>query len=210
MCLILSLKIYQKKTRGDPGKLSANYLFPKASFKCQDFFRLLFVPQYLNNNIWCWFFTFSSKLLKWYFWKQKWKNSPSEYISWAMRIQPRDNHLQTTGVTKPEDNNEDFKRSLYHFYATLWVHFELLLQSSMNSFIIGYTLAGYTSIIFKDFLKNAEKLHLKIANGITNNSLVQSLFVYCECLTHLGSSTPKSIFFHNEIESWTNPNMVSR
>lgn len=30
-----------------------------------------------------------------------------------MRIQPIDNHLQTTGVTKPEGNDEDF----IHFYT---------------------------------------------------------------------------------------------
>lgn len=34
-----------------------------------------------------------------------------------MRIQPIDNHLQTTGVTKPEGNDEDFIQSLNHFYT---------------------------------------------------------------------------------------------
>lgn len=39
--------------------------FPEASFKCPDFFRLLIVPQYLNNNkAWCWVLTFSPNSFK--------------------------------------------------------------------------------------------------------------------------------------------------
>lgn len=34
-----------------------------------------------------------------------------------MRIQPIDNHHPTTGVTKPEGNDEDFIQSLNHYYT---------------------------------------------------------------------------------------------
>lgn len=98
-----------------------------------------------------------------------------------MRIQPVHNHLQTTEVTKPEDNYEDFKQPHYHFYATHWVHVELLFHSSMNCIITGSNLDCYTSIILQDFPKNAEKMHLKKANGLTNNSfLCPKHFAHCE------------------------------
>lgn len=97
------------------------------------------------------------------------------------------------------------------FTQTLWIHVELLLHSSMNCIISGFNLACYTSIIFKDFLKNAEKLHLKKANGSTNNSLLSSKhFVYCECHTVRKLCSKIYFLFIKKLPySWTNPNMAT-
>lgn len=166
-----------KKTRGDSGKLSANYLFTEASFKCQDFFRLLIVPQYLNNNkAWCWVLTFPPNLLNRCFWKQNRR----------ILAQSMESNQQKINSTQQEwQNLKVMMRILYNhltiFTQLSWVHVELLLHSVwiVSSVVSLWPVKPHFT--FKDFLKNAEKQHLKKTSDITNNSLFSSKhFVYCE------------------------------
>lgn len=172
-----------KKTRGDSWKQSTNHLSPEASFKCQDFFRLLIVPQYVNNNkAWCWVLTFSPDLLKWCFWKHNERTLGQniwveQWESNQWKINSRQQEWQYLKV---------MMRILYNHLFTFtwlsWAQAELLLHSVWTESPVVPLWPVKPHFIFKGFLKNAEKMHLKTTSDITNNSLFSSKhFVYREC-----------------------------
>lgn len=174
-----------KKTRVDSWKLSANYLSAEASFKCQDFFRLLIVPQYLKNNkAWCWLLTFLPNLLMWCFWKhnerilgqniwvEQWESN-----QWI--INSRQQEWQYLKVMMRILHNH-----LFTFTWLSWAQVEFLLHPLWTESPVFPFWPVKPHFIFKDFLKNAEKMHLKKTSDLTNSSLFSSKhFVYCECHT---------------------------
>lgn len=149
------------------------------------FFRLQIVPQYLNNNkAWCWVLTFLPNLLKGCFWKhnerilcqniwvEQWESN-----QWI--INSRQQEWQYLKVMKRILYNHSFT-----FTQVSWAHVEFLLHSVWIESPVVPLWPVKPHFIFKDFLKNAEKMHLKKTSDISNNSLFSSKhFVCCKCHT---------------------------